>query len=150
MKYSFVSNCLRDVRDTLGHCVSCLSAFDLWKFEMIVNPVRELSIPPVCSPPKEVRSVPVSVHLDRPGKIACTLVLCIFLLSWLQFPYVSLLGVLIEFRENFESSPYTSKFSEMNVNNSSVLAPTVSLESWSSPSPWMTLGDELTNSPINL
>ena len=92
-----------------------------------MNPVRELSIPPVCSPPKEVRSVPVSVHLDRPGMIACTLVLCIFLLSWLQFPYVSLLGMLIKFRENFGSSPYTSKFSEMNVNNSSLLAPTVSL-----------------------
>lgn len=139
MKYSFVFNCLRDVRDTLGSLVSCLSAFDLWEFEMIVNPVRELSIPPVCSPPKEVRSVPVFVNLDRPGKIACALLLCIFLISWLQCSYVSLLGILIKFRENFESSPYTSQFSEMNVNSSSMLAPMVSLESLGSPSPWMTL-----------
>lgn len=102
---------------------------------MIVNPVRELSIPPVCSPPKEVRSVPVFVNLDRPGKIACALLLCIFLISWLQCSYVSLLGILIKFRENFGSSPYTSQFSEMNVNSSSMLAPMVSLESLGSPSP---------------
>lgn len=139
MKYSFVSNRLRDIWDTLGNLVSCLSAFDLWKFEMIVNPVRELSIPPVCLPPEEVRSEPVFVHLDRFGKTAWTLVLCIFLLSQLQFSYVSLLGMLIKFRENSENFLYTSKFSEMNVNNSTVLVPTVSLESWSSASLWMTL-----------
>lgn len=67
------------LRELGEHCLKFVSTSSwhvLWILEVIVNP-GELSIPPVCSPPKVVRKV-VFVHLDWPGQAPCTLLMHIF------------------------------------------------------------------------